>query len=45
METKALDLNGTIDARPEAVVRSDIVIGSVHRYPDGQGAAYTPGRP
>ena len=37
IETKVLDFNGTIDATANAIAKSDIVIGSVHRYPDGQG--------
>ena len=36
IETKALDFNGTLDAT-EYMLDSDIVIGSVHRYPSYDG--------
>ena len=36
-EAKALDTNGALDA-PEAVLAEcDLVLGSVHRFPDGKG--------
>ena len=37
IESKALDFEGTIDAAPEVVERAELVLGSVHRYPDGEG--------
>lgn len=37
IETKALDFNGAIDATRSMITRSDIVLGVVHRYPDGKG--------
>lgn len=36
IETKVLDFNGTLDAT-DKMLRSDIVIGSVHRYPSDKG--------
>ena len=37
IEAKANDFNGRLDATPDMVTKSDIVIGVVHRYPDGKG--------
>lgn len=37
IEAKALDFNGTLDATSDMINKSDIVIGVVHRYPDGKG--------
>lgn len=36
-EAKALDTRGAFDASPELLNQCDIVLGSVHRFPDGQG--------
>lgn len=36
-ETKAMDENGTLDISKEVLEASDIVLGSVHRFPDGKG--------
>jgi putative hydrolase len=36
-EAKALDDNGDLDALEQVTSRCDIVLGSVHRFPDGQG--------
>jgi putative hydrolase len=45
-ETKALDANGAIDASEAILAECDIVLGSVHRIPDGAGfldtSAFTP---
>jgi putative hydrolase len=37
IEAKALDFEGQIDASPSMIKISEIVLGAVHRYPDGQG--------
>jgi putative hydrolase len=37
IETKALDFNGNLDATPDMITNSDIVVGVVHRYSDGKG--------
>jgi putative hydrolase len=37
IEAKALDEDGTIDATDEMIAGSDLVLGSVHRFPDGHG--------
>ena len=37
IEAKANDFNGNLDATEEMIKRSDIVMGVVHRYPDGKG--------
>lgn len=36
-ETKAMDENGTLDISDDIHNASDIVLGSVHRFPDGKG--------
>jgi putative hydrolase len=36
-EAKALDADGSLDASEEILSRCDIVLGSVHRFPDGRG--------
>ena len=36
-ETKAMDVEGTLDLTQEILEASDIVLGSVHRFPDGKG--------
>lgn len=36
-EAKALDAHGNLDASQEILQECDIVLGSVHRFPDGQG--------
>jgi putative hydrolase len=36
-ETKALDTRGTLDASAAILAECDIVLGSVHRFPDGKG--------
>jgi putative hydrolase len=36
-EAKALDSRGTLDASEETLAFCDIVLGSVHRFPDGRG--------
>jgi putative hydrolase len=36
-EAKALDAAGSLDASPEILELCDIVLGSVHRFPDGRG--------
>jgi len=46
-ETKALDNNGTLDVSSSILEACDIVLGSVHRFPDGEGgyanfAAFSP---
>ena len=37
LETKILDADGTLDATPEMLAEADLVLGSVHRFPDGAG--------
>jgi perosamine synthetase len=37
MEAKSIDFEGTLGVPKEAVENSEIIIGSVHRYPDGNG--------
>ncbi|MEK6927952.1 MAG: PHP domain-containing protein [Nanoarchaeota archaeon] len=37
IEAKALDFEGNIDASEEIISNAELVIGSVHRYPDGHG--------
>lgn len=37
IEAKAIDFNGTLDATLKMIGKSDIVLGVVHRYPDGKG--------
>jgi putative hydrolase len=37
LEAKALDFDGTLDASDDVVAQAELVIGSVHRYPDGRG--------
>jgi len=37
IEAKALDYNGNLDATKEMIEKSEIVLGSVHRYPNGSG--------
>jgi len=34
IEAKTLDFQGTLDATPEMINESEVVIGAVHRYPD-----------
>lgn len=36
-EAKALDYNGNLDATQDMIKKADIVVGTVHRYPDGKG--------
>ncbi len=36
-ESKALDDNGTLDINDDILRLSDLVLGSVHRFPDGKG--------
>ena len=36
IETKANDFNGNLDATEEMIKKSDIVMGVVHRYPNGK---------
>src|SRR4051812_39618898 len=36
-ETKALDASGNLDATGAILADCDIVLGSVHRFPDGKG--------
>ena len=36
-ETKAMDARGTLDVSEAILSGCDIVLGSVHRFPDGQG--------
>lgn len=36
-EAKALDMNGALDASDEILAECDLVLGSVHRFPDGAG--------
>jgi len=36
-EAKALDYEGTLDASEDTIQLSDIVLGSVHRFPNGKG--------
>ncbi len=36
-ETKALDKKGTLDLSEEILQQCDIILGSVHRFPDGTG--------
>lgn len=38
-ETKALDYQGGLDITVETLTKSDIILGSVHRIPDGKGGA------
>ena len=40
IESKALDFTGTLDADPLMLARAELVLGAVHRYPDGQGGFY-----
>lgn len=37
IEAKPIDFHGTLDASEEIIEKADIIIGSVHRYPDGKG--------
>jgi putative hydrolase len=37
VEAKALDTSGGLDATEEILRQSDLVLGSVHRFPDGRG--------
>lgn len=37
IEAKVLDYNGNLDATKEMIQKSEIVLGSVHRYPHGSG--------
>jgi len=37
IESKAIDFKGTLDATKKMIEDTDIVIGVVHRYPDGRG--------
>jgi putative hydrolase len=36
-ETKAMDVHGTLDISQSILEACDIVLGSVHRFPDGEG--------
>ena len=36
IEAKAIDFNGTIDAPQDIINKAEIIVGSVHRYPDGK---------
>jgi putative hydrolase len=36
-ETKALDTQGSLDARGNLLPQCELVLGSVHRFPDGHG--------
>lgn len=40
IESKALDFIGTLDADPVMLARAELVLGAVHRYPDGRGGFY-----
>lgn len=37
IEAKPLDFEGAIDASPEVLDAAELVVGSVHRYPNGEG--------
>ena len=37
IEAKALDFEGTIDATDDVLTTAELVVGSVHRFPDGNG--------
>ena len=37
IEVKTEDAQGTLDVSPEVLRRAEIVLGSVHRFPDGAG--------
>lgn len=37
LETKILDARGSLDATTAMLAEADIVLGSVHRFPDGSG--------
>ena len=37
MESKGLDFEGTLDASDDVLDCAELVVGSVHRYPDGKG--------
>ncbi len=37
LEAKALDTSGMLDANEEILKQSELVLGSVHRFPDGRG--------
>lgn len=37
MEARALDFKGTLDASDDVLDSAELVVGSVHRYPDGNG--------
>jgi len=37
IEVKPIDFKGTLDASKNIIEKSEIIIGSVHRYPDGKG--------
>lgn len=37
IEAKPLDFEGTIDASAEILDLAELIVGSVHRFPDGQG--------
>jgi putative hydrolase len=37
IEARTVDFNGTLNATQEIIRKSDIVLGVVHRYPNGRG--------
>lgn len=37
IETKALDDRGGLDAAPDALAEAEVILGSVHRFPVGEG--------
>ncbi len=42
-EAKALDTAGSLDASETILAECDVVLGSVHRFPDGRGRYLDPG--
>jgi putative hydrolase len=42
-EAKALDADGSLDASEAVLAECDLVLGSVHRFPDGKGGLLDPG--
>jgi putative hydrolase len=42
IEAKALDLYGSLDADPDAIEASDLVLGAFHNYPNGLGGFVDP---
>jgi len=43
LEAKAMDTEGTLDASDEMLQECDLVLGSVHRFPDGKGGVISAG--